>query len=85
MDDEEQGEVAAWTIFGVLFGSHGHAEDSTENVVLIVPSVVDSVSMQAKARLDEALAAFDEYSGDLGEVRFVPPRPTPPAGKPRAR
>lgn len=70
-------------IFGVLFGSHNHAEDATENVVLIVPSVVDSVSMQSKARLDEALAAFNDYSGDLDEVHFIPPRPAPRAAQRR--
>jgi pilus assembly protein CpaC len=68
-------------LLGLLFGSHQHAEDSTENVILIVPSVVDSVSMQAKARLDEALSAYSEYSGDLDEVHFVPPRPARPAPK----
>ncbi len=72
-------------IFGLFFGSHQHAEDSTENVILIVPSVVDSVSMQAKARLDEALAAFDDYSGDIDEVHLVPARPATPGPKARTR
>jgi hypothetical protein len=39
---------------------------------LIVPSVVDSVSMQDRARLGDALRRYSEYSGDLDEVDFVP-------------
>ncbi|HVY28784.1 MAG TPA: pilus assembly protein N-terminal domain-containing protein [Polyangiaceae bacterium] len=62
-------------IFGVLFGSHAHTEDESENVVLIVPSVVDSVSMQDRARLTDALRRYTEYSGNLEEGSFVPPAP----------
>lgn len=74
-------------IFGVFFGSHSHSEDESENVVLIVPSVVDSVSMQDRARLSDALRHYTEYSGDLDEVDFVPsakaPTTGPAAGKKR--
>lgn len=59
-------------IFGVLFGSHGHTEDESENVVLIVPTVVDAVSMQDRARLDDALRRYTEFAGDVDEVDFVP-------------
>lgn len=62
-------------IFGVLFGSHAHTEDESENVVLIVPSVVDSVSMQDRARLTDALRRYTEFSGNLEEGWFVPPAP----------
>jgi type II secretory pathway component GspD/PulD (secretin) len=74
-------------IFGVLFGSHAHTEDESENVVLIVPSVVDSVSMQDRARLTDALRRYTEFSGNIEEGSFVPPAPTKsgmnaaPAGK----
>jgi len=60
-------------IFGVLFGSHAHTEDESENVVLIVPSVVDSVSMQDRARLTDALRRYTEFSGKLEDGSFVPP------------
>jgi pilus assembly protein CpaC len=62
-------------ILGLLFGTNTRSEEESENVVIIVPSVVDVVSMQARARLDEALAAFREYSGDLEEVDLVPAAP----------
>ncbi len=64
-------------IFGVLFGSHSHTEDESENVVLIVPSVVDSVSMQDRARLTDALRRYTDYTGDLKEGSFVPVIKTP--------
>jgi pilus assembly protein CpaC len=59
-------------ILGLLFGTHGHQEEESENVVLIVPSVVDSVSMQDRGRLSDALRHYAEYSGDLDKVHFVP-------------
>jgi pilus assembly protein CpaC len=62
-------------ILGVFFGSHGHAENESENVVIIVPSVVDAVSMQARERLQNALKAYTDYSGDPDDVDFVPSAP----------
>lgn len=59
-------------LIGVLFGSHAHAEDETENVVLIVPSVVDAVSMQARERITEGLQQYEDYSGKISDVKFVP-------------
>lgn len=60
-------------ILGVFFGSHAHAESESENVVIIVPSVMDSVSMQDRERLNHAMNRYDEYSGDLEEGgKFVP-------------
>lgn len=64
-------------IFGALFGSHGHSEDQTENVVVIVPSVVDSVSMQDRARLKSALDQYEAYSGELEDISLVPATPAP--------
>lgn len=71
-------------ILGVLFGSHTHAESETENVVIIVPSVVDAVSMQDRERLNSALKRYTEYSGNLDEgPKFVPEaKTTKPATPP---
>jgi pilus assembly protein CpaC len=71
---------------GALFGSHAHAEEQTENVVIIVPSVVDSISMQDRARLKGALEQYAAYTGDIDEAKLVPPAPAtrtqtrPPSG-----
>lgn len=59
-------------ILGVLFGSHSHSEEESENVTIIVPSVVDAVSMEDRKRLDDALRQYDGFSGDLDDVDFVP-------------
>lgn len=59
-------------ILGVFFGSHGHVEDESENIVLIVPSVVDAVSMQDRERVAAALKSYANFSGDLTEVDLLP-------------
>ena len=64
-------------ILGVLFGTHSNTEDQSENIVVIVPSVVDSVSMQNRERVKEALRQYVEYTGDLEAVEFIPESPTP--------
>lgn len=59
-------------ILGILFGTHGHTEEESENVTIIVPSVVDAVSMEDRKRLDDALKQYSDFSGDLDDVDFVP-------------
>jgi len=60
-------------ILGVFFGTHTYADAETENVVIIVPSVVDAVSMQDRERLNAALKRYSEYSGNMSDgPRFVP-------------
>jgi pilus assembly protein CpaC len=65
-------------IFGVFFGSHSRAEEESENIVLIVPSVVDAVSMQDRNRIESALATYTDYSGNIADVNFIPPAVTKP-------
>lgn len=68
-------------ILGALFGSHGSTSRETENIVLIVPSVVDAVTMQDRERVKQALQSYADFSGDL-EQRLVP---EPPPAAPKAR
>jgi hypothetical protein len=63
-----------------LFGSHKRAESETENVAVIVPSVVDAASMQDRSRIADALRRYTDYSGDLDGEKFVPEAKAP-AGK----
>ena len=71
-------------ILGALFGTHTEAQQETEDVVFIVPSVLDSVSMDGRARIREALDAYDDYTGDLDKHHLTPrdeiPTPKKPAG-----
>ncbi len=69
-------------IIGALFGTHAHAESESENVVVIVPSVLDAVSMQDRERLNKAMSRYREYSGDLQEGGPFVPEAKP--GKPAA-
>jgi len=76
-------------ILGVFFGSHARTENESENIVIIVPSVVDAVSMQDRERVNAALKSYTEFSGDMDEVDYIPPPNTNkktavPAPAPRA-
>lgn len=51
-------------VLGALFGSHADAEQEIEGVILIVPSVVESIPKSARDALDEALADYSRFTGD---------------------
>lgn len=68
-------------LLGIFFGSNQKAREETENIVVIVPSVVDSVSMQAREHLSDALRLYDEYSGDIDEVHLLPKVKSPAPAK----
>ncbi|MDD9968209.1 MAG: hypothetical protein OXR73_18365 [Myxococcales bacterium] len=55
-------------VLGVLFGSHARTTTETENVVFIVPTVMDTVSTDARRHIQEALQAYEEFSGDFDDV-----------------
>lgn len=58
-------------ILGGLFASHRLERQETENLVLIVPSVVDAVSEQKRDRIREALSAFESYRGKIEKARLT--------------
>jgi pilus assembly protein CpaC len=55
-------------LLGVLFGSHGDAQEEVEGAIFVVPSVIESIPKGAQEVLDDALQDYQEYSGDLGDV-----------------
>jgi pilus assembly protein CpaC len=57
-------------ILGVLFGTNATARQDTENIVLIVPSVVDATTHATRERVREALQAYRSYDGDLDDVQL---------------
>ena len=59
-------------VIGALFGTHGSRREKVQNLVFIVPSIVDVVDMNAKQRIRDALKAYDEFTGDLGKVNLAP-------------
>jgi pilus assembly protein CpaC len=78
-------------VLGVLFGSHSDAQDEVEGAIFVVPSVIESVPRGAADILKEALNEYDDYSGDVDDVRIYPEtpssasglRPVDKSGKPR--
>jgi pilus assembly protein CpaC len=55
-------------ILGVLFGSHGDAQEEVEGAIFVVPSIIESIPKGAQEVLDDALRDFKAYSGDLDKV-----------------
>lgn len=62
--------LAQIPIIGGLFGSHTNRSEGTENLIFIVPTVVDSVSLPSRETLREALRVFRDYDGDLEESQL---------------
>lgn len=64
-------------IFGALFGTHAKSRQDSDNLVMIVPSVVDAASLDARRRIQEALSSYEEYSGSTDQAPLLdgpPPR-----------
>jgi pilus assembly protein CpaC len=55
-------------LFGLLFGSHGDAQEEVEGAIFVVPSVIESIPKGAQEVLDDAMRDFKKYSGDLSDV-----------------
>ncbi len=59
-------------IIGTLFGTHGARHEKVQNVIFIVPSIVDVVGMRARSQIQDALSAYDKFSGDMKKTRLAP-------------
>ncbi|QQR90965.1 MAG: pilus assembly protein N-terminal domain-containing protein [Myxococcales bacterium] len=60
-------------LLGLLFGSEAKQSENVENLVFIVPSVVDAVSLQSRDRIAEALEIYDDFSGNTDDVELLDP------------
>ncbi len=66
-------------ILGLLFGSESDQEEQVENLVFIIPSVVDAVSLQSRDRIGEAMLIYDDFAGNLDDVDMLDQiKKTPP-------
>jgi pilus assembly protein CpaC len=74
--------LSAIPVLGYLFGTDGNREEETQNVLFIVPTVVDVVEADAQRRISEAMQVFETYDGDLQGVDLAGPATRP---KPRMR
>jgi len=62
-------------ILGVFFGTDVAASDEVENVLFIVPTVVEAVPRSRRDHIAEALRLYREYGGDLDDVQPIEPAP----------
>jgi pilus assembly protein CpaC len=72
-------------ILGALFGTRLHVEQELEGAIFVVPSVLDRLPNNASRMIDEALAQYAGFDGDLSDVEPFerrPARPRPPAVAP---
>jgi len=58
--------LAMVPFIGALFGSHSRHVDDDESYMLIVPSVVEPVSMSQRNRVEEALRVYESFEGGVG-------------------
>ncbi|MCP4446725.1 MAG: type II and III secretion system protein, partial [Myxococcales bacterium] len=52
-------------VLGALFGSKTFRETEVENLIFIVPTVVQAVKANKRIEIDDALEAFRKYSGGV--------------------
>jgi pilus assembly protein CpaC len=58
-------------VLGALFGADTRKREASETLIFIVPTVVDTVSLSARAAIDDALRVFDTYDGDLAKTQLT--------------
>jgi pilus assembly protein CpaC len=63
-------------LIGLLFGSHGDAEEEVEGAIYVVPSVIESIPRGAQEIVQEALGQYNEFHGDMSEVKAWEKDPT---------
>lgn len=66
-------------VLGYLFGSKNGRTERTENILFIVPTVVEAVPLDARDRVLEAYTVYRRYEGELGGKRLLEPAERVPA------
>lgn len=56
-------------VLGILFGTHSDQEEEVEGAIFIVPSVVEAVPLSKLDIIDDALKQYDDFDGDLDDVK----------------
>ncbi|MEM7138202.1 MAG: pilus assembly protein N-terminal domain-containing protein [Myxococcota bacterium] len=57
--------LAMVPFIGALFGSHGREAQSDKSYMLVVPSVVEPVSLAQRNHVDEAIRAYESFRGSV--------------------
>ena len=56
---------------GALFGSHARETEDNESYMLVVPSVVDPVSLSQRDRVEEALRVYENFHGGVDDHELM--------------
>lgn len=64
--------LAQIPVVGALFGSQSRRDQENEMVLFIVPTVIEGMSRQSEDRVANALRAYEEFRGNVGEAHLVP-------------
>ena len=57
--------LAMIPFIGALFGTHGRETEDTKSYMLVVPSVVEPVSLSQRNRIEEAIRVYDSFRGGV--------------------
>lgn len=74
--------LAMVPFIGALFGTHSREFTDDESYMLVVPSVVEPVSMSQRNRVEEALRAYESFHGGVSSYELVD-QPRPGVREPR--
>jgi pilus assembly protein CpaC len=56
---------------GALFGTHARETEDNESYMLVVPSVVEPVSMSQRDRVEEALRVYESFHGGVDTHELI--------------
>ena len=58
-------------IFGYFFGGANKSHQRSENVVLMVPTLVEAVALEQRDRIGEAFAIYQKFEGKADDARAL--------------
>ncbi len=62
-------------ILGVLFGTHQDSQSDVEGMVVIIPSVIDSLPRASLDGIRDAMSQYESYTGNIRKTRFYDKTP----------
>ena len=63
--------LAMVPFIGALFGTHSREVNDDESYMLVVPSVVEPVSMSQRNRVEEALRVYEGFQGGVDSLELL--------------
>ena len=77
--------LALVPFIGALFGTHSRETEDDQSYMLVVPSVVEPVSLSQRDRVEEALRVYESFRGDVDEQNLMDQPRVGRAAAPKAR